>query len=300
MSIFVQTRLGELFRLIKADNPTIPDLTESNVVVSAITALTGGNKNTSALITGIKYSGWRGQTTVKYNRIDLATLTKNMAPKVHVPAAAEKTLYGVLNSVNEALGIFLEQADFDDALLTLNTATFLYEGTITLKPTCPVYTGVLKFTVEGFGVSLEALVTKRELNVLKDNSVHQAGKICQTLLQYGVDYSAISNYLKTFGSPGVTTNLSDNGARELAKYLSEVDGLPWNWNTTAKDFNLRGAQYYYNGPPKPQFSGSVLNPTPDMGYDRVLIFQANPTYCSNLAPGANGWWLFVHYDLVEN
>lgn len=299
MAIYDQTRLGELYRLIKTDNPSIPDLTDDTVVVSAITPQ-GTGKNTSADITGIKYKGWRGKVTVKYDRIDLATLTKNMQVKVHVPATAEKTLYGVLPSINNALGIYLEQSDFPDATLTLNPTTLFYEGKITLSAGHPIYIGVLNFAVEGFGVSLDSLVTKREVAGPPDNSIHQAGKICQTVLQYGVDYSAICQYLKTFLSPGVATTLSDNGARELAKMLAGVDNLPWNWNSTAKDFNLRGAQYFYNGAPKPQYAGSALNPTPDLKYDRVLIVQASSTYCSNLAPGANGWWLFIHYDLVEN
>lgn len=299
MAIYDQTRLGELYRLIKKDNPTIPDLTDDTVVVSGITVQTG-SKNTSCTITGIKYKGWRGQIAVKYNRIDLATLTKNMQVKVHVPASAEKTLYGILPSLNNALGIFLEQGDFPDAVLSLNPNTLVYEGKIVLAAGHPIYIGELTVSVEGFGVSLDALVTKRELSGPADNSVHQAGKICQTMLQYGVDYSAICQYLKTHISPGTSTTLSDNGARLFAQQLASVDGLPWNWNSAAKDFNLRGCQVYYNGPPKPQFAGSALNPTPDLKYDRVVVFQANPTYCSNLAPGANGWWMFAHYDLVEN
>lgn len=299
MAIYEQTRLGELYRLIERDNPGIPPLTDTSVVVSAPVVNATDGKDTAVTITGIKYAGWRGKINVKYNRIDLATLTKNFVPEVTVPASAEKTLYAALPYLNATLGIYLEETDFADGPLVLDPETFLFKGTITLSAACPVYKGKVDFVVSGFGVSLETLLTVRDLDCLKDNSVHVPGRICQTMLQYGVDYSALSPYLKTFLSPGSALTLSDNGAKELAKELTKVDGLPWVWATAAREFNLRGAQFYYNGPPKAEYAGSKLNPTPDFAYERVLIFQANATYCTNLATGANGWWMFVHYDLVE-
>lgn len=300
MALYSQSRLGELLKLIHKDNPVLTtEMTADNITVSAVTAITGA-KNTSALVTGVKYKGYRGSQTVKYNRIDLATLHKNVVPHVAVPADTDRTLHATLPFINAQLGIFLEKTDFPDQVLTMDPTNLDFKATITLAAGHPLYIGALEIRFNGFAISLDSLVVQRDLNLLKDNSVHQAGRYCQTLLNYGVDYSAISALLKTIPSPGVTTTFSDAWAKQLVAALSSVDGLPWTWSTLAnKPFNMRGLQFYYNGPPIPQFGGSALNPEPDYRYDRVLAIQCNSTYCTNLAPGANGWWMFIHYDLVE-
>lgn len=300
MALYSQSRLGELFKLIKKDNPSLTtDLTSENMVFSQVTATTGA-KNTSALVSGVKYKGYRGSRTVTYNRIDLGTLHRNVVPQVVAPAEAERNLHALLPFINAQLGIFLEVGDFPNQTLMMDPLTLEFRATITVNAGHPLYIGSVAILFRGFAVSLDSLVFSRDLDLLKDNSVHQAGRICQTLLNYGVDYSAASKLLKGIASPGVTTTFNDVTAKQLVATLSAIDGLPWTWSSIAnKPFNMRGLQYYYNGPPVPQFGGSALNPEPDYRYDRVLVIQCNSTYCTNLAPGANGWWMFIHYDLVE-
>lgn len=300
MALYSQSRLGELLKLVRKDNPgLIAEMTEENITVNAPTAITG-TKNTSITVKGVKYKGYRGSKLVTYNRIDLGTLFKNVTPYVIVPPDAERTLPATLPFINAQLGIFLEESDVLNQQLIMDPTSLEFRATLTMGATHPLYTGSLNIVFRGFAISMDSLVVARDLEPLKDNSVHQAGRFCQTLLNYGVDYSAISKLLKDIASPRASTTFPDAMAKQLATALSSVDGIPWTWSSLAsKPFNMRGLQYYYNGPPIPQFTGSALNPEPDYRYDRVLAIQCNSTYCTNLAPGVNGWWMLIHYDLVE-
>lgn len=300
MSIFAQTRLGELYKLIAKDNPQLvlpPDAKTTNV--GSIKAISG-SKNTQATLTGIKYSGYRGSVNVKYNRIDLGTLFKNVSPSIAVPPATAKTVAGVLPWLNDQLGLYLESGDFTDSNLVMNPSTMLFEGTLTPVAGHPLYIGSLTFVVYGYVLDLPTLLTVRDLGVCVDNSVHVTGKYCQTLLTYGVDYSSISSFLATLPNPKASTVLTDAVAKALTEKLRTVGDQPWVWDSIKnRDFNLRGASIYMNDIPVEQYAGSALNPPPNSSYDRVAIIQLNSSYNVNIAPGGNGWWLFLHYDLVE-
>lgn len=300
MSIFDQTRLGELFRLINNDNPEMElDVSSDNVTVSNVTALGTGTRDTSALLTGTKYSGFRGTTTVKYNRIDLATLAKNIAFYVAVPPETPQDLDSILPFVNAKLGISLEPGDYVNAPLTANQDTMRFEGTFNIAVTHPIYRGSLKVSVWGYTVSLGDLVQVRELGVLKDQSPHVTGKVNASMLTFGHDYTDLQG-LWVDWTPGTFTpgtRLNDLPAKNLAVALSAIDGLPWIYADAAKAFNLRGAHILYDGVPVPQWAGSAANPEPNYAYDRVMIIQPNATYCNNLAIG-NGWGLMIHYDLI--
>ena len=300
MSLYSQSRLGELFKLIQKDNPNLTEDMTAETMTADAPAAGNGIKNTSITVKGVKYKGYRGKKTVYYNRIDLGTLYKNVdTPHVTVPPETERTLYDVLPYINAHLGVFLETTDFTNQNLTMDAETLYFKATLTLGSTHPLYTGSIALTFSGFAISMDSLVVTRDLDVLKDNSIHQTGRFCQTTLTYGVDYSAIADFLSTFASPNAATALTDAQARDVARKLALVDGLPWTFAQAAKPFNVRGMQYYYNGPPKPQYAGSALNPDPDYRYDRMLVLNINTTLCSNLAPGTNGWWLIIHYDLVQ-
>lgn len=300
MGLYAQTRLGELYKLIAKDNPQLvlpPD--ETNTTVSGVAAITGA-KNTQATLTGIKYKGYRGSRTLKYNRIDLSTLWLNSVAEITVAPDATKTVAGVLPQINAQLGLYFEAGDYNDTALTLHSSGLFYRGTLTPTAANPLYIGALEFIVQGYALDLNSIVAVKDLGVCVDNSVHVAGKYCQTLLNYGVDYSAISKFLQTLPNPKASTVLSDTLAKALARELRSVNDQPWVWDSTAnRDFNLRGASIYWNDAPAEQYAGSALNPAPNFGYDRVAVIQLNSTYNVNIAPGGNGWWLFLHYDLVE-
>lgn len=300
MSLYSQSRLGELFKLIRKDNPNLTTEMSADNVTAGAPAANAGTKNTSITVTGVKYKGYRGSKQVFYNRIDLGVLHKNVTPHVIVPPDADRTLHAVLPQINAQLGIFLETTDFADQQLVMDPVTMEFKATLTMGTTHPLYTGSVSIVFRGFAVSMESLVVIRDLDLLKDNSPHQAGRYCASLLTYGVDYSAISAYLKTFPNVTTSTAFTDAQARDIARMLTMVDGLPWTFSSlAAKPFNTRGMQYLYNGPPIPQFAGSALNPDPDYRYDRMMILSPHSTLCTNLAPAANGWGLIIHYDLVE-
>lgn len=300
MSIYDQTRIGELYRLINRDNPgLVLTLTPENVTVTGVTALTSGERNTSALVTGTKYSGYRGSNTVKYNRIDLEVLTKNVMFSVSVSPETPRDLNSILPFVNAKLGIFLEPGDYVNGPLTPNQESLLFEGVFNIAANHPIYRGALRVVVQGYTVSLEDLVRVREANPLKDQSPHVTGRFNASILTFGHDYTNLQNlwvgWVPGTFVPGV--NLTELNAKNLASALSAIDGLPWTFANTNREFNLRAAQVLYDGPPIPQWAGSEANPEPNYTYDRVLIIQPNATFCSNLAVG-KGWGIMLHYDLI--
>lgn len=302
MSIYDQTRLGELYKLINKDNPTAGmPFTPENSTVVGVTALSSGPKNTTAILEGKRYSGYKGKKSFNYNRIDLATFTKNIEVTVSVPPETTKDLNSMLPFINATLGIFLEVGDFPNEPLKANPTTLYFEGTLKLNAGHPLYVGTLPFRVKGYTVDLESLVTVRELPTMTDPSPHVSERFNAATLTYGHDYTELQR-LWAGWVPGVFTpgvGQSDANMKQLAVALSAIDGLPWSFNNAAAPFNLRGSMILYDGVPKAEWAGSKLNPEPNRLYDRVLIIQPNATYCTNIANG-NGWGLLLHYDLIED
>lgn len=293
MALYSQTRLGELYKLIQKDNPqyTIPFST-SNITVGTPTALTGDTKNTKVTLTGIKYKGYRNANTVKYNRIDLATLTKNTNLKFQVTDGATRTLYAVLPVINAQLGVFLEEGDFADAPLVQTGAS--YTGSFTLNANHPIYIGSLSFVVEGFTFDLDTIIPTRELDVVSENGPKTAGKINPSVLTYGIDYTAATASLAAL-TQGTTPTAAQ--LKALAAALSGIDGFSWRYTTTASEFNLYGATVVSNGIPTQ--AGTLNTPSPDLSYDRVLCLGINSTYCTNLSPVGAPWVLMLHYDIIK-
>ena len=157
MSLYSQSRLGELFKLIRKDNPNLTtEMTTDNVTVNA-PAANAGTKNTSITVTGVRYKGYRGSKQVFYNRIDLGVLHKNVTPHVIVPPDADRTLHAVLPQINAQLGIFLETTDFADQQLVMDPVTMEFKATLTMGATHPLYTGSVSIIFRGFAVSMESL-----------------------------------------------------------------------------------------------------------------------------------------------
>jgi hypothetical protein len=99
------------FSRLNADNPTLPvALSASNVAITAITALSGDAslRNTSLVVTGSS-GGYVHAKTIKYNRLDFATVITG-----HVPAQSWTTQASssdLLAAINTATGYALVAAD---------------------------------------------------------------------------------------------------------------------------------------------------------------------------------------------
>lgn len=295
MPLYSQSRLGELYNLIQKDNPqyTVP-FSANNVTVGTPTALTGQTKNTSIVVTGRKWFGYRGAKTVTYNRIDLAELTKNVAVRVSVPADTARTYYALLPYLNAQLGIYLEEQDFDDGAPVISGAHAT--GTITVKAGNPCYIGTLTFDILGYTYDLDTLVVQRELSVTTETGPKVTNKINPTTLVYGIDYTAIRTLLSSFSVNGTAKTFTVAESKALAQALSGVDGLAWRSQTGSASLNLYNATYSYNGIPQPAALGS---PAPELSYDRVLQVNVASANCSDIAPSAGGWTLMFHYDIIK-
>lgn len=296
MALYSQTRLGELYKLIQKDNPqyTLPFST-SNVSVTQITALSSGDRNTSAKLTGVRWSGYRNANTVKYNRIDLGELTKNVPVEIRVPGDAGRTLYAVLPYINAQLGIYLEQTDFTDDDLVQSGVS--YGTTITMPATHPIYIGSLTFKAVGYIFDLEMMVNERDLGVVTESSPKVTGKTNPSILTYGFDYTAIADTLATFVTDGSVVYLTAAQSKVLAQALSNVDGFPWRSSNSLAEFNLYGSSISYNA--RPSAASVAGTPAPDLSYDRVLCVNVASNNCSNIAPSSGGWTLMFHYDIIK-
>lgn len=300
MALYAPTRSGELFALIKRDNNLPIEMDDSNCVVSAVTAVTGA-KNTTAKITGIKYSGLRGSRTVSYNRIDLAKLFLNSRPLVHVPEDMQRDVKEAAIYIAEKLGIFVTSEDIESQPITFDAQLGVFYGTLKMVAGHPIYIGQQLVYFEGIKLDLDSLVVNRDVNSIVDNSIHETNKICLALVTYGYDYTAIAATLSKLVDQGVgkAAVIPVALAKELARELSRVDGLPWVYHNGPMPFNLYGASVMRNVAPYYDATPGFKGPQHDLRYDRIATIYLATSYSTNTGSATNGWGAMFHYDLLE-
>ena len=154
MSIYAKQSLDLVMDLINQSNPglTTP-VSASNVKLgtpAAIAVVAPSIADTSIRVTALPNQFYIGNTTLKYRRINLANLFKNMSLEIRKYSAAAAnvspyTLYQLLADINAKYGLSLTQDDFTDASFPAASDGFYSDRTskVTLvtKATSLAYTG---------------------------------------------------------------------------------------------------------------------------------------------------------------
>lgn len=253
--------------LINVANST--SLTDGQVTIGTPTALSSDpdNYNTSAPAHAIKGSGYIGGVTVKYNRLDIGLLFKNIA--VNVNALSATTTTGLLQTLNEKYGLGLSAADVVDN--PISTATTPITHTIQIAANSLAYTGSVTTTIgedPEVGERLNTVILITNLNgLLYPNSDTTKGQARE--YSWNINGSSISTWL----SARVTGETIADTA--LAIELNKVTPDIWVFDDAAADYNTSGAEVLYAGP------NDATRDT-NQTYSRIVQFKLSETLCTNL------------------
>lgn len=251
---------------------------------------------------------------VTYNRVDIGTffvgLTTNDLVKMKVTVDMPATTHDLLPDLGKTLGIKVDPSDFlNEPLDFTNQVTAVRFKT---SPTNQLFTGFidlkLRYPLKKVGehLSFEFAFSPKPVDGSTTSENKSVPRQNAGMFTYWRDYGA-----QTAALAGITmnpefyawTNISSTQASALVNALKAVDGLPWVYDTTVTNVNLKPnvlnyGCVMYNGPVdayecRPhdafkQFDVEYFKQNPQLRKDKshVLIFQPNPSYAaSNLDYG---------------
>jgi len=290
--------VNELFRLVHLANPTLPTkLNQNNTYVAKLTSQA---EAATATLAGRYGSGVKGLRDVKYHRLDLAKLTKNLTLQVKVNEP--KAVLDALLEIFESTGLAFAHSDLVPVSLPANQ-TLPYRTTLKAASTSLVYYGQCEVEFVYGPVTLVNLVQSRELALTLEgvpgSSAHQRAE-WET---FGADYTSIADKLLavTLGTLdwAVEGNATHQVALALAYDLNSIDGLPWATGATDL-WTLKGAVVRYNGRTNAYDDAwySSLNiRRPNTRFDRVLVIDFPH---DNSTAGLYGSTAFIHYNTHLN
>lgn len=278
------------------------DLELTKIAFQDPVATPEGTKNTELLIKARKNSGYVGEQTVDYNRLEGVPLFRNVTAylDVHTPA----TSADLLDTLNKQYGLKLTADDIVPADIPADTNPIVtdpdapdpvpVDHTITFDPKCLAYTGTIPVKIgprPQVGERLSLVITQTELDGLVYPDGTSTTKGQAYIYSYGVDCTAIADFLK-IKAVGI---VADDGAfaTELNKVVPEL----WVADEDAADYNLKGSSVVYVGPTvnKVDDGTGTMVDTPVEGanteYNNVLTLKLDESLCSNFTGT-----LFLHYN----
>lgn len=245
-------------------------LDETKITFAAPTVITPGQDghNSTSLVSSIPGSGYRGNVTVSYIRLDIGLLFANIALNLNVTTyTSTKDLLPLLNS---KFGLGLTTDDIQDNPIdkTGNPVTH----TIVTKATSLAYIGQVTTTIgpdPDVGERLDTVILTTNLNGLLypngDTTKAQAREY-----SWGVDCSSISAWLQVRATDETITDNS------LATELNKVVPDTWVYDANAaQDYNTAGATIVFSGANDPTFDTN-------QSFNRIVQVQLSDTLCGNV------------------
>lgn len=272
MALYSQSQQQYMVDAINARNPgAISLLTLKNCFISkpkAITPKLPGDPNTEIVVRGRPGSGYIGSQTFQYTRLSLSDLFKNFTPVITMPGIGV-TQQAVAN-INGRYGLNLVPEDVVSYYLYRNSLSPLRVYGTSLQ-----YVGSVNIKYVPGPYSLEELVVNNILNEMNHPIDPDDGKLCGTMLAYGVDFTDEYQLLGSFatGAMGTGSNFTSGRSDSLVDMM-EARGLP-RWDFT-------GA--------RAQVKTTANEPRANKKFDRVLVI----TLVND--PHVAGDWL-LHYNI---
>lgn len=227
--------------------------------------------NTKVNVKAVSGGGYRGNVDVKYNRLDLALLFKNIAVNLNVDLSsiASPTTKDLLNTLNLKYGLNIVVDEIIDAPIDMSGAG-PHTHSIAAEDSL-AYIGSLDVTIgpdPEIGERLDTVILTSNLNGLlypnADTTKAQAREY-----SWNVDGSGISQYLQV---RVVGEKIADDS---LAVELNKVVSDTWVYNAGAADYNTAGAEVIYAGP---------NDATMDVNqkWTRIVQFKLDDALCANV------------------
>jgi hypothetical protein len=123
------------------------------------------NPNTSLVVYAKKFSGYKGQVTIRYQRLEIATQVSPDESTVFDIGSAVM-LSDLIPAINTQLGVNLNPTDFLDAQLQFRPGgeTNTYQQALTMLDYSLLYKGTLMMTIRTNEIALKDVVVKPVLS----------------------------------------------------------------------------------------------------------------------------------------
>ncbi|QVW28661.1 putative virion structural protein [Erwinia phage pEa_SNUABM_8] len=288
--------------LINEKNPDADlELGKIKLGVPSPIADEGADRNTSMVLTARKNSGYIGDQTVTYDRLDGVSLFRNVT--AYLDVKSPKKTEDLLATLNAQYGLKVTEDDIVSAPIADGTNPPLtdpdapdpvpVDHTITFDAGCYAYLGTIPVKIgpkPQVGERLSLVVTQTKLDGLVYPDGPSDAKGQGYIYSYGVDCTAIADFLKV-QAEGVIAEDSAFPV-ELNKVVPEL----WVDSDTAADYNLHGANVLYVGPTADDGTATGEEPKKPVegantAYNQVLKLQLSDTLCSNFQG-----IMFLHFN----
>ncbi|QVW55801.1 hypothetical protein pEaSNUABM9_00220 [Erwinia phage pEa_SNUABM_9] len=277
---------------INEKNPDA-DLELGKIKLGDPTPATGDSpdRNTSMVLTARKNSGYIGDQTVTYDRLDGTNLFRNVT--AYLDVKSPKKTEDLLDTLNSQYGLKLTADDIVSATIPDGTNPPVVDPdapdpvpvdhVITFDTACYAYLGAIPVKIgpkPQVGERLSLVVTQTKLDGLVYPDGPSDAKGQGYIYSYGVDCTPIAAFLKV-QAEGVIAEDSAFPV-ELNKVVPEL----WVDNVAAADYNLHGANVLYVGPTADDGTATGEEPKKPVeganpAYTQVLKLQLSDTLCSN-------------------
>ena len=167
----------------------------------------GADRNTRLIIYGLKQGGYKGTVTLKYDRISLPEIFRNVTPVVVTEPVA--LLSQLLPKLNKTYGLSLDKDDIVEQSVADLGEDFLI--TVQLRGGCVAWEGDFELRFTKFRPKLKDIIADNVLDVIVA-PFPMGTKPRAEYVAYGYDYSTMGETFKTWA---VNRTLTQDDIDEL-------------------------------------------------------------------------------------
>lgn len=195
----------------------------------------GADKNTRLIIYGLKQGGYKGTVTLKYDRISLPEIFRNVTPVVVTEPVA--LLSQLLPKLNKTYGLSLDKDDIIEQSVADLGEDFLI--TVQLRGGCVAWEGDFELRFTKFRPKLKDVIADNVLDVIVA-PFPMGTKPRAEYAAYGYDYSTMGETFKTWAVNRTLTQDDIDELNETVQGLKLVNAT--GANAAAGEIALAGAK----------------------------------------------------------
>ncbi|EBZ2963283.1 hypothetical protein D9P50_15135 [Salmonella enterica subsp. enterica serovar Enteritidis] len=195
----------------------------------------GADKNTRLIIYGLKQGGYKGTVTLKYDRISLPEIFRNVTPVVVTEPVA--LLSQLLPKLNKTYGLSLDKDDIIEQSVADLGEDFLI--TVQLRSGCVAWEGDFELRFTKFRPKLKDVIADNVLDVIVA-PFPMGAKPRAEYVAYGYDYSTMGETFKTWAVNRTLTQDDIDELNETVQGLKLVNKT--GANAAAGEIALSGAK----------------------------------------------------------
>lgn len=195
----------------------------------------GADKNTRLIIYGLKQGGYKGTVTLKYDRISLPEIFRNVTPVVVTEPVA--LLSQLLPKLNKTYGLSLDKDDIIEQSVADLGEDFLI--TVQLRSGCVAWEGDFELRFTKFRPKLKDVIADNVLDVIVA-PFPMGTKPRAEYVAYGYDYSTMGETFKTWAVNRTLTQDDIDELNETVQGLKLVNKT--GANAAAGEIALSGAK----------------------------------------------------------